>query len=661
MKKDIKCKSDVQSLCFSVKVLSLLLAFGLVQACSHTPETQLQANNAQADFQGISVKVMERAHDGEFFVHSDQPSQQVDANSVLRLSFDTPDTPQRLRVSDEWQLLKKALNEIAHLTEQYHEITKTVASLPADHNHQTDQWQRRIVAFDKKLVALEQFFNTKEMIGLLKVDSTQLALRSVEENKSPNELRAEILMSIRDTLHQEARRFANDVDEYEVIVRAYLVPETGDVQGLSIKGYNNLQSRPLKPLSRLGIIPTDAEAQQLRSAYDGAQAVKTAVVGIKENAGEITTSFSSMAKEAQRRLSSVSQHAQAMAEQWDQLFNENTQQALNQSQQTNVVTLSTKLNSLKQDVQAIKVLKKDIESLKARLQYKDAISLVLELKGNLNAIKHLKNDMATISERIKKWPNHIASISTHASLAVNALLAEQNAALSAQIKTLSSKIEQGFTTFVTAMSAAVPGAQVALDYLSNDRFVSQGEKLLALSKRFDRGEPGAIPRPLDKLEPAEVDLRRAGITPGDMVELDVGFFRKTQYDQPEKRISYTARTVLTDWHRRFSSDLIFVRGEKGFGSEEFKPNVGVTLEWHYGSRTKSPGFLERLDMGVGVHAANLDQDADETIELGAGVNFSFLDGLIRFGYGYNVSAEQHPNYYWFGFELFSMLNKKNKI
>jgi len=639
-------------------VLMLVL---IVQACSHTPVTTVPKKNDSPGFQGVDLALTERAHDGEYAVSPDEPSQQVDANSVLRLTFDAPDTIASLSTGSEWQSLEKALKEIARLTAEYNEITRLAATLPVDRNNQTTQWQQRIAAFDKKIIALEHFFNTPEMQSLLKEDSTTLALRAVDENKSPNELRAEILVAIREALHREAQQFTQDVNEYEVIVRAYLVPEVGDVRGLSIKGYNNLQSRPLKPINRLGIIPTEAEAQRLQAEYLGAQAVKTAVVAIKANSGEVKAHFSGLIKETQQRFAVLSEQIQDFVGQWEHLYSASTSHALTASVQADVVKLVAALNNLKHDVQQIKTLKQDIETLKAQLNNKDIVTLVLDLKENSDQIKRLISEIKDISARIKTWPGQINNIVSQASLAAAALLSAQNTALAQQINALTDSVKQNFTQFESTLSGTLPGAQVALGYLSDDSFISQGKQLLTLSEHFNRSEPGAIPRPLDKLEPAEVDLRRAGLTPGDIVEVDVGFFKKTQYTQPEKRITYTAQTVLTDWHRRFSSDLIFVRSEKGAGSDEYKPNVGVTLEWHHGTRNKSPGFFERLDMGVGIHAANLDQDADETIEMGAGVNFSFLDGLIRFGYGYNLSAEKHPNYYWFGFELFSMLNKKNKF
>ena len=126
-------------------------------------------------------------------------------------------------------------------------------------------------------------------------------------------------------------------------------------------------------------------------------------------------------------------------------------------------------------------------------------------------------------------------------------------------------------------------------------------------------------------------------------------------------MTFDGETVLTGWHRRYSGDVIFARATSGPGSDAYKPNAAVSLEWHYFDRSKQDGWWNGLDPGFGFHAANLDQNPDQTVELGAGVNMSLWNGLIRIGYGYNLSVTEDRPYFWIGFGLFGMLNRLNDL
>ena len=81
------------------------------------------------------------------------------------------------------------------------------------------------------------------------------------------------------------------------------------------------------------------------------------------------------------------------------------------------------------------------------------------------------------------------------------------------------------------------------------------------------------------------------------------------------------------------------------------------MEWHFYDRKRREGWWNRLDPGFGVHAANLDQNSDQNVELGAGVNVSLWSGLLRVAYGWNLGVRTDRPYIWIGFGLFSALNR----
>jgi hypothetical protein len=62
----------------------------------------------------------------------------------------------------------------------------------------------------------------------------------------------------------------------------------------------------------------------------------------------------------------------------------------------------------------------------------------------------------------------------------------------------------------------------------------------------------------------------------------------------------------------------------------------------------------RLYPGWSIHVASLDQDDDESVELGLGVNASLWGGLPFGGVGYNLNADS-DEYFFLGTDLFKIL------
>lgn len=81
------------------------------------------------------------------------------------------------------------------------------------------------------------------------------------------------------------------------------------------------------------------------------------------------------------------------------------------------------------------------------------------------------------------------------------------------------------------------------------------------------------------------------------------------------------------------------------------------MEMHHFNRNNPGSFFNKLDPGLGFHAAFLDQDDTENIEMGGGVNLSILDGLVRTGIGYNFSSRKNSEYWFVGFGLFNLLGQ----
>ena len=108
---------------------------------------------------------------------------------------------------------------------------------------------------------------------------------------------------------------------------------------------------------------------------------------------------------------------------------------------------------------------------------------------------------------------------------------------------------------------------------------------------------------------------------------------------------------------RLGCVIIFSKTFEGSANKDFIPNIGLSLEWHNFVREKPNSIWNKLDPGFGFHATFLDQDSEESVETGGGINLSIIGGMIQVGYGYNISSDQNNEYWFFGFGLFSLLGQ----
>jgi hypothetical protein len=166
-----------------------------------------------------------------------------------------------------------------------------------------------------------------------------------------------------------------------------------------------------------------------------------------------------------------------------------------------------------------------------------------------------------------------------------------------------------------------------------------------------------------------LDLRKNPITHGDELKLAVSFWRKADYEaarqDPESKaapletVEYTSTAIETGW--RWSGDVIFTRPFEGPLQDHFEANAAVSREYHWYSRAQPGHWFNSLDPGVGLHAAQLNMDPDESVEFGVGLNASLWGGLLRAGVGYNIAVDEDQEYWFFGFGLISALDRLNEL
>jgi hypothetical protein len=641
----------------------ILVASLVLSSCaSINKDGSVEAPVDTPEFRGVTVGMKELAHDGRFTLQADQPFQVVDANSVLQINFKMLDAEAELEQNSDWILLNKALTRINDLMAEYRELAQTASTLPKTQTADTKAWQGRIKAYDQRLLGLTTMLRSPEMEPIVSpAELEAMVIPPDGETRPFFELLAEHLSNKRQTLYRNAQNFAKSTDEYNVIVRAYLAPQVGEVHRLHVPGYDNIPSKEFKPINRLGLIPTPAEARKLRAEYEGAKLVKASIEEIENNGAEINNNLEQLFEKAEQAFNKLSDDIQQSLQRWKQISDPATLNRIAEVSD-NGAQFTTQLKAFQQDYDDLEQLRENLNTFKNKVAAPDTLDTIVNVADNQAEVETLLDQIKKLSEHIKQWPDRFALTVQTGQQALVDIADAQVSEIKAKMEQTIALVKQEAQQTADALLSQLPETESALFFLSNTLFLNNQQKdFLSAAQLLDSNEPGVIPRPLDRLEPAELDLRKSGIVPGDQVEMEVGFVRGDDVETPEKRIKYSGEAVLTHWHRRYSGDLIFARAVEGVGSENFKTNVAVSLEWHYFSREKPRGFWNGLDPGVGLHAASLNQDPDESAEFGAGVNVSLFKGLLRFGYGYNLSVKQDHQYYWVGFGLFSLLNQLNDL
>lgn len=613
------------------------------------------AQQGGPDFRGITLDMVEIAHDGIYPLESGDPFRKVDANAVLKLTFSKPQLPAKLVISENWKSIDEILRQTDLLLIAYEEISREAAAFVE--RKDVAQWKTKVERnFYKPYSELIRKLMQSDTPAVSKDDVPLLVDLADKRNTSFLQVLFEHLTEKRKEFYQRAEQFARDKDQYEVMVRGFLLPQVGDMQQLHIPGYDNIPGRALQPISRTGLIPTEAEAKRLNAENNGAKMVKTAIEEIKANESVIKDHIAKLVEQAKERLAVLVKDFQELRDRRD----EDVIKQLDTIGTQHVNSINAELKRFQEDISLFRKLEQKIGEFR-KIKYEDALELIMFLLQKQSEGAAILADIKTLADRVSTWPGRIEIINEHAEAALKEVFDKQGQAASDKVSAFLAGIRPDVQKATRSLSSDLPEVTAALTYLFNEGFLKNGNDILRAAAVLDPTEPGVIPRPLDNLEDAVLDLRRAGITVGDAVEVNVAFLNKSNPAVPEKTITYSGEAVLTGLHRRFSGDLIFAKAVNGAGSDEFKPNVGVSVEWHYYDREKPRGFLNWLDPGIGIHAANLDQDSSQTVELGAGVNVSLWGGLTRVGYGWNISVKKDREYYWIGFSLFGLLNQLNNL
>jgi cytochrome c556 len=602
----------------------------------------------------------------------------VDANADLVLRFEVAKAKE-IVASPEWQLLNKFLETFKELAAKRAQLMEAKID-PADQNQVTNlqkevaQHDGAVVdAVNELLVVLEKSrgLSPKEINAILcgTFDGGKKECAKPYANVS-RWLRGEI-----ETLEKKAAEFAKKKGEQvEVTVDAFLDPVLGKRKALHIEGYDTLPAGELRPIDRYGVRLNPQERERLAMEIKQAEAAALAINERRESGKNIKEKSRELLDAVQDNLRFLAE-ALKEPEKWKKLFQDAIDKldALAKDPGTagDVKNAADKLredlSKFKANIEVIAEALTQIGSLK---QYLSLETVLLGQAGLLDALGKLQTNLPSVGKSLGDITKDIENL-------VQKIPSQQAKAL------LVGEVKDFLEPLIGPFDKQYPATKDAIKILVLNLNMSIGTDTIAQTKTE------LIPHALDDLPDARLELARAGLTLNDRVTVKVRFKEKDADSTKGKgktldEATYATEVTLMGLHRVISADLIFARATSGSeDAKKWKPNVAALVNWHYTIRegaaksssqgnqrssvegepgvpreAKSGNFWTKswnwLNLGAGIHLANLDQGPDN-VEFGVGGNLSLWEGLVSGGYGYNLSTK--GKYFFIGINLFDVLNR----
>jgi hypothetical protein len=597
----------------TIPLLGLALA-----ACSSTQEARRGDHPTRL---GLGIRLTEHAEDGTFGVlprQSDRAAR-VDVNSLLRLQFDPPVDGQS-DSDKQLELLAEAIGSLASLAdrhvqlfERHMQLVQAAAAAPGIRPQADPVFIEATQAFQQDvsrvLVTLVPTLMTRAELNRHAIDSLQPGYGFYRALAEPLDASLDDLRSRIDT-YQAA------LGEFEVMVRATHLPASGGRQALHVENYDDLDQGDFTPFPASGLLPTSTEAARLRRDLAKAGTVVDSLRELRRKRGEVEGIFAGAAdallEEARRLGADIGEALGDLPSDW------------------RAQVQTGELPSLGFLVQQATLLESFRDQADGAATIEDVVS-ALKLLADL---------------KLGSWGENLAGAKVE--LATQLTEDVQGVALEGADRTRV-LVLRSVDGLRERLAEALPNTFGMLAVFTDMN------RLYGATAALDRDL--TLPRTLEELLPAELDLRYGGVLPGDTVQVRVDFTPTQGEGSPPAPIIYDIGLRRAGWHRQYSADVLYLKSVSGALSDRYQSNVGLSLEWHDYRRDEPNGWWNRLDPGFGFHAAFLDQDSTESVELGAGINASILGGLIRVGYGYNLSGSQDQEYTFIGFGLLSMLGQ----
>jgi hypothetical protein len=639
----------------AVVTLALLFSAGAPAEVPQPPQKDF--------FAGLKFQLIEETEDADIPIPSDHTTQ-VDFRSTLVLRFEPPEqTGEKAPDSPAWTSVLAMLDAVNEIARQYAELN--ARSVDIDDPSQVRLLQEHVRQHDARVIAAlpaisdlaeasGRFENRRQFVRLLNGQTAEpgYQLGRVYEN-----LALFLTQEIK-RLQASARSLRRRRDNYEVTVIAIRSPIGAQAQAIHVDPYDNLPAGQLDPgpLGAYGIHLTEQEMRRFRMEVEMNTRAAEAIREVMANGDEVRSQANALAKRVEAKIKAILDSLEldeGTVEAWQAQLDTAIEEMirLEAAPPTPQVAPAARqvADALRQfrtdlDVAArIVTTLTELHRLLTTPTTTDLFEVVAGPRGvfpKLDALASDANDLHTASAN---WARRARTVAENAPT-VGAHLA--NEAAVKEIK-----------TFLERLPKTTAALSVVADYFSTAGQISAAAETLEEATHdqiyFDIDEDG----PPDGV----IVLRQYELNRGERIVVKVSFRPKNDTDpeQSAHTTSYRLEVEKLQLHHSIAASLIFARAAQGTDdATDWKPNVAAMVNWHYRHRDPEDGFQELwnwLNPGAGIHLASLDQ-GDDTAEFGIGPGFTFWNGLMHAGFGWNLSQPDDREYFFVGVNLFHLLD-----
>ncbi len=642
--------------------LALVCAFSctILGGCrGAASKREAAASSAATSSQGAAPKTallgvrLEEHFRDDVYAHAEDREHEgalakADVSSTLVLKFEDRRPAAALEADPRWKLLQRGVEAISAHAEAYRSLAERAATASDDAGQvaalQADVRAARVAqkTFYEQLISAELLTPEEFTSAVLRVgggfdEATQQDI----EGEDPLAVFGELFQSKLHALEEQARALA--AEEHVVTVRAVLDPLVGPPQLLQVPNYYEKSDDDLEDDRRRA---RTVEFERLKAEFEAAQKLSTAINEVLEKRG----SFADAAKTAWNKLRADVRELGDWLEARARVLEQRAKSAL-EAKPADSGALSAEELQFWKDLAAFA---EDLKSLRS------IVKRVAELGDHLNFefIEGLHDDVVALKDRVTgdgedAWGKRLARMRGNLGALVDAAAGDVKARLEALRDAFAADLDE----LRDGLKERLPLTAEALQAI---------DTLGVFDRTAEIVEDGVtVPQPLEDLPKARLDLRKNPVNDGDSLAMEVKVWRRSDFESEDARraplesYSFTSDLIRSGW--RWSGDIIFTRAFDGPSSDSFTANAAVSREYHWYSRTRTDSWFNRLDPGIGFHAAQLNMDPDSTTEIGVGLNLSLWSGLLRFGAGSNISIDDDREYWYFGFGLIDALDQLSKL
>ena len=476
------------------------------------------------------------------------------------------------------------------------------------------------------------------------------------------------LQSALNQYHTNVRELEYKAESIRFRIRALLYSEGQDPVAVKVTNYFDAEDPIVTKQPRVSFFMSERDHQRVNRGLSLARDTAKLIKAARANESEIQNGFFKL----RNKLKAVADSAKAIRiKDIDDFINIATE-ILDSISKADAIENKAELGDLRKRVDRVRAvatglkagftLIEDVNSLVTKAQNPDPADLLQALVALPNEMGNCLKGIIDIHAKFKTIQEEAKGLSSDTESIREEI--ESDSKASTQAQTLVDQVDQ-FLSASGNLLEKIMNYQIVVALLEQLTLTTQIKTITDAAASVN---PHVRTLGVDQAVTGSIDLSHVPADNGDVIEVRAELVTGTGNDE-EVREAVSRIFVVRRFyfHSRFSSHLIFVdrqgKGDNDDPDTDFDPAPSASWTLHYLPRVnsnnnfsrKSAKFWRFISPGFGLNVAALDFE-DENFQIGIGSHVSLFTDLVTVGYGYNLNANDDPDYLFVGIGLLEALD-----